>query len=269
MRKFTISIMLVSMCLLCQETLPTATASPPIYKTGTKFTFTVRWLGLSAAGAMEVLENTELEKKDVILVRSRVTKVGGFLGFIVRFLRIYKGSNTFDSYIDVDTLMAVRYEMYKLNKDGSRKINEQIYFDREQNEVVSRLNNRVVASNVAPDIQDTFSAFLTFLYRINTERLFRGKKFALNIYGYEQAFKIEIETTQHIVRDGVAVYTLEIKELPVVFKHPASLAAEVTDVVESFMFPVKGQCELRVPLWPDITIKFELKEIRQGDKLLH
>ncbi len=265
MRRVAIFVILASMCLFYQKPLSAEVTVPRIYETGTKVTLTARWLGLSAAGNLEILENTQFGEKDVVLVRSQVTKLGGFMGFIVKFLRMYRGSNTFDSYIDTDTRMVVKYENYKLSKDGSKEINEHVYFDREQNRIVSLVDNRVIASNVAPDIQGTFSAFLTLLYRLNTERLFLGKKFVLKIYGYEEVFKVKVEVTHRAVRDGTVVYTLEVKELPAVFKYPASLAAEVTDVGESFIFPARGKCEIRLSLLPDITVKAKLRATRRGD----
>lgn len=214
---------------------------------------------------MEVLENTKFRGEDVILLRSRRTRLGGLLGFIVKFLRAYKGSNTFDSYIDPDTFMAVRYENYELSKDGSKKVNEQIYFDRELNRVVSLEDNKTIVSNVAPDIQDIFSAFLALIYRLNTEELFVGKEFSVNIYGHEEAYEVEIEVTHWKLRNGTAVYTLEIEELPAIFKHPASVSFEVTDVRDGFSLPTRGKCTIDVPVLTSITIKGNLREARRGD----
>lgn len=253
----------MSVCLFSQEYLPSG-ADFRIYETDTKFVLTARWWGLSATGTMEILGNTKFRGRDVILVRSQVTELGGFLGFIMKFLRIYKGANTFDSYIDADTFMAVRYEVYKLNNDGSKKLTEHIYFDRELNRVVSLEDNKTIISNVAPDIQDALSIFLDVLYRVNTEKLFVGKKFELNLYAYKEAFKVEVEVTRLTMTNGTAVYTLEIKELPAVFKYPASISFEVTDVGDGFKFSTRGRCTIDVPVLPNITIKGELKEIRRA-----
>ncbi len=97
-----------------------------VYNKGTKFCLKVSWWGLSAHGTMEVLNTTKFHDKETILVRSQVNEIGGFLGFIVKFLRIYKESNTFDSYIETKTFMPIRYEVYKLNKDGSKKVNDHV-----------------------------------------------------------------------------------------------------------------------------------------------
>ena len=260
-----LSIILMSVCLLSQESSSTATADLHIYKTGTKLVLNAKWWGLSAAGTMEVLENTKFRGKDVILVRSQMIKLGGLLGFIVKFLRVYRGSNTFDSYIDPDTFMPVRYEIYKLNKDGSKKLNEHVYFDRELNRVVSLEDSKTIVSNVAPDVQDTFSAFLDLICRFNTEKLFVGKKFSVDIYGYEEAFEVEMEVTHWKLRNGIAVYTLEIDQLPAVFKHPASVSFEVTDVGGGFRLPTKGKCTIDVPVLTSVTVKGDLTEVRRGN----
>jgi hypothetical protein len=259
-----LSIMLMAVCLSSQVPLSTAAAAPRIYKTGTKFVLDASWWGLSASGTMEVLENTKFRGKDVILVRSQMTKLGGLLGFIVKFLRVYRGSNTFDSYIDPDTFMTVKYENYKLNKDGVKKLNEHIYFDRELNRVVSLQHNKTMVSDVAPDIQDTFSAFLQLICRFNTEELFVGKKFSVDIYGYEEAFEVEIEVTHWKLRNGKAVYTLEIERLPAVFKHPAFVSFEVTDVEDGFRLPTRGKCTIDVPVLTSVTVKGDLRQVRPG-----
>jgi len=256
-----LSITLMSVFLFSQGFLSSPSENLHIYKTGTKFVLTARWWGLSATGSMEILENTKFRGRDVILVRSQVTELGGFLGFIVRFLRIYKESNTFDSYIDADTFMTVRYEVYKLNDDGSRKLTEHIYFDRKSNRVMSLEDNKTIINNAAPDIQDVFSIFLDILHKLNTERLFVGMKFAFNLYGYKEAFEVEIEVTRLTMAGGRPVYTLEIKELPAVFKHPASVSFEVTDVGEGFNLPTRGQCTIDIPFLPDITVKGGLREV--------
>jgi hypothetical protein len=254
----------MSVCLFSQESLSSADANPHIYRTGTKLVLTARWWGLFATGTMEVLGKTEFRGRDVILVRSQVTELGGFLGFIVKFLRIYKESNTFDSYIDPDTLMTVRYEAYKLNDNGSKKLTEHVYFDRKLSRVVSLEDNKTIMSNVAPDIQDAFSVSLALLYRFNTEKLFVGKRFELNLYGYREAFKVDLEVTRLTMTDGTSVYTLEIEELPAVFKHPASVSFEVTDIGGGLKFPTRGKCTIDVPVLPNITVKGELKEIKRA-----
>ena len=262
--RLALSIVLMSICLFPQVTLSSPDADLQIYKTGTKFALTARWWGLSAVGNMEVLDNTKFRGEDVILVRAQVTKLGGFLGFIVRFLRIYKESNTFDSYIDPDTFMVVRYETYKLDDDGSKKVTEHVYFDRELNRVMSFGNSKTLIDNVAPDIQDTFSFFMNFLYRLNIEDLFVGKRFEANIYAYKEAFKIEMEVTHLTLIDGATTYTLEVEELPEVFKYPASIRFAVTDVDGGLKLPTGGKCTIKVPVLPDITIDGEVREMRRA-----
>ena len=89
--------------------------------------------------------------------------------------------------------------------------------------------------------------------------------FEANLYGYEVASKLEVEVTDRELRDGEAVYTLEIEELPAVFKHPASIRFEVTDVGGGFRFPTRGRCTIDVPVLSNITVKGELSEVRRGD----
>ena len=289
----TLSIALVLTYLLSQEALPSAHVDPYIYNAATEeqiveearrpesqksgipafrrsgfrklpsaLSLTARWWGLSAMGTMEILGNTEFRGEDVVLVRSQVTELGGFLGFIVRFLRIYKESNTFDSYIESDTFMTIRYEVYNLNDDGSKKLSEHIYFDRERNRVVSLTDNKTIISNAALDIQDAFSIFLDLIHKFNTEELFVGKRFKVNLYAYKKSYKVEIEVTHLALVNGTAVYTLEIKELPAVFKYPTAISFEVTDVRDGLKLPTRGKCTIHVPVLPDIAIEGELKEIR-------
>lgn len=256
MHKVALPIILISLLLISQESLPSPGANLHIYKEGTGFVLNVRWLGLAAVGTMDIMENAG----NVILVRSRVTELGGLLGFIAKFLRMYKESNTFDSYIDSVEFLTARYEIYKLNKDGSKDTAEHIYFDRERKRIVSLTDSKTIVKNVPPDIQDAFSAFLELIRRFNDEELFPGKVFEVNLYGYEKAFKVKVEVVHQVLRDGKTFYTLEIADLPEVFKYPASLTFEVTDIGNGFQFPTRGECTIRIRLFPDITLKGELRE---------
>ena len=256
MHKLTLPIALLSLLLISQESLPSPGADLHIYKEGTGFTLNIKWLGLSAVGTMDIMENAE----NAILVRSQVTELGGLLGFLARFLRMYKKSNTFDSYIDSVEFTTVRYEIYRLKKDGSKETAEHIYFDREQKRIVSLKNNKTIVKNVPPDIQDAFSAFLELIRRFNDEKLFPGKVFEVNLYGYEKSFKVKVEVIHQALRDGKTVYTLEIADLPEVFKYPASITFEVTDIGNGFQFPTRGECTIKIRLFPDITLRGELRE---------
>ena len=256
MHKLTLPIALLSLLLISQESLPSPGADLHIYKEGTGFTLNIKWLGLSAVGTMDIMENAE----NAILVRSQVTELGGLLGFLARFLRMYKKSNTFDSYIDSVEFTTVRYEIYRLKKDGSKETAEHIYFDREQKRIVSLKNNKTIVKNVPPDIQDAFSAFLELIRRFNNEKLFPGKVFQVNLYGYEKAFRVKVEVLHQALRDGKTVYTLEIADLPEVFKYPASITFEVTDIGNGFQFPTRGECTIKIRLFPDITLRGELRE---------
>jgi len=265
MRKSSLSIALISLYLLCQAPLYPANADPDIYKTGTKFILIASWWGLSTEGTMEILGDTEVDGRDLILVRSQVVKMGGLLGFLVRFLRIYKGSNTFDSYIDPDTHKTVKYQIYKLNDDGSRKINENVYFDRKRNRIVSLEDNKPVISDVPPDVQDTFAVFLESLYKANTEGLFLGKVFRANLYAYRKFSKLEIKVTNMALINGATIYTLKIEKLPVIFKHPVTVSFNVTDAGEGLMLPTSGKCIIHLPILPDIKLNGYLRKVRYFD----
>ena len=256
MHKVALPIVLILLLLISQESLPSPGADLHIYKEGTGFVLNIRWLGLSAVGTMDIMENAG----NVILVRSQVTELGGLLGFIAKFLRMYKESNTFDSYIDSVEFKTVEYEIYRLRKDGSKDTAEHIYFDRERERIVSLKDNKTIVKDVPPDIQDAFSAFLELIRRFNDEELFPGKVFEVNLYGYEKSFKVKVEVIHQVLRDGKIVYTLEIADLPEVFKYPASLTFEVTDIGNGFQFPTRGECTIKIRLFPDITLKGELRE---------
>ncbi|MFC1718422.1 DUF3108 domain-containing protein [Candidatus Poribacteria bacterium] len=262
MRKIAFPIALILVCLFSQQFSSHADSHPRIYATGTKFFAAATCWGLSATGTMEILESTELNEESVILARARVIKLGGLLGFLVKFLRVYKGSNTFDSYIDPDTRMTTQYEVYKLKDDGSKKINDRIYFDREQNIVKSLESDETFISSASPDIQDAYSIFLNLLSRINTENLFVGKKYAVNLYSYRKAANVEIEVTRFSMVDGRPIYTLEIEELPEMFKYPASVSLKVTDVGDGFMLVTEGECIIHIPVLPDVNVDIEVKVLK-------
>jgi hypothetical protein len=213
-------------------------ANETVYKPGTKFAINVKWWGLSANGTIEMLEKTKIGGRDVVLVRSQSMEVAGLLGFVVKFLRIYKESNTFDSYIDLETFLPVRYEVYKLNKDGSKKVTEHILFDRKLAKVKSYSNNSTILSNVPSNIQDVFSGFLNLIYRFNTEDIFIGKSFDLNLYMYKELGYISAKVISQKIVNGQKIYAFKINRLPDVFKYPASLTFEVAiakDGLNTFM----------------------------------
>jgi hypothetical protein len=213
---------------------------------------------------MEVLENTELNGKDVIFAKSKVTKLGGFLGFIARFLRVYKESNNFDSYIDPNIHMSVQYDVYNLKDDGSRKTTERVHFDRERNKVLSLESNKTLIANPPPDIQDVFSLFLSLLTKLNSEEIYVGRKFEENLYAYGKVARIEAEVTHFALVDGKPVYIMEIEKLPAVFKYPASVRLKVTDVGDGFMFVTEGKCTIHIPVMPDITVNVEVEVLKRA-----
>jgi hypothetical protein len=233
-----------------------------VYKPGMKLGLSVKWWGLSAHGTMEVIRYDKTKGQDVVLVRSQSEEISGLLGFLVKFLRIYKGSNTFDSYIDPKTGLPVRYEVYKLEKDGTKKLNEHVYFDRKTRRVASFDDNSTILSNVQPDIQDTFSGFLSLIRMFNTEDIYVGKNFSLNLYIYREFSKLNIRVISQKVVDSQNVYTLEIDRLPDVFKHPASVTFDVVEK-EGLKFPTKGVCTIDTPI-KDINVDGDLTIIN-GD----
>jgi hypothetical protein len=189
-------------------------------------------------------------------------EVAGLLGFVVKFLRIYKESNTFDSYIDLETFLPVRYEVYKLNKDGSKKVTEHILFDRKLAKVKSYSNNSTILSNVPSNIQDVFSGFLNLIYRFNTEDIFIGKSFDLNLYMYKELGYISAKVISQKIVNGQKIYAFKINRLPDVFKYPASLTFEVAIAKDGLNLPTKGECTIDVPVWSNVTFMGDLTKIK-------
>ena len=62
--------------------------------------------------------------------------------------------------------------------------------------------------------------------------------------------------------DGKAIYTLEIEELPEVFKYPASVSLKVTDGGDGFMFVTEGECIIHVPVLPNVKIDIEMEILK-------
>jgi len=209
---------------------------------------------------MEIFEDAKVDGKNLVLSRSKVTEMGGFLGFFVRFLRIYKESNTFDSYIDPDTRLVVKHEVYKLNDDGSKIIQEFVSFDRARSRIISQEETRTIINNVPPDTQDGFSIFLELIHRVNTEDLLLGKVFRTNLCAYKKISKVEIKLTDITMDKGSAIYTLRIEKLPDIFKHPATLSFRITDR-NGIMLPIDGECILHIPIFPDVKIKGKLRTV--------
>jgi len=255
---------LVLIFMLCQELPSLADAGLHIYKPGTKYLLTAKWLGLSADGTIEVLDNREFDGRETIFIRSQVTELGGLLGFAVKFLRVYKESNTFDSYIDSDTLMPVQYEVYELKDDGSKKITERIRFDRKQNRIVSLVDDKVVVNNAPPDVQDASSIFLDLISKFNKEELFLGRRFRADLYAQKKITKIEVVLVQQSLLNGRTIHTFEIAELPSLFVYPASIRFKVTDVGGGFMFVTEGSCTIHIPVLPDVTVRARMKEVKRG-----
>lgn len=232
-----------------------------VYNEGTKFSLKVSWWSLNAHGTMEVLNKTRFRDKEAILVRSKVSEVGGFLGFIVKFLRIYKESNTFDSYIDPITILPIRYEVYKLNKDGTRKVNEHVYFDRKARKIISLENNEVIINNTDHDTRDAFSIFLYLLNRFKNENLFVGKNIRVSLYAYKKVSNVDIKVISRQIVSGRNVYTLEIKELPQIFKYPTNVIFEVAENEMGYKFPTKGKCIIDIPVLGNIEIDGKLERL--------
>lgn len=237
-------------------------ANENIYAPGTKFVINVRCWGLSAYGVVEVIGNSKVGDQDVILVRSQTVEVGGFLGFIVKFMRIYKESNTFDSYIDPETRLPVRYEVYKLNKDGSKKTTENVLFDRKNQKVISYNDKSTILSNTPPNIQDTFTGLLNLVYSINVDGIYLGKSYDLDFFIYQELTHVKIKVASQKMVNGQKTYTLEISKLPDIFKYPASLKFDVVDAQQGLDLPTTGECVIDVPVLSDVTLKGDLTKVK-------
>lgn len=253
--KTAISISVIILALLIS--LQLSLSNPlDVYKPSMKFSLSLKWWGMSAYGTMEVIRNDKVKEQDVILVSSQTKELSGLLGFLVKLLRIYKGSNTFDSYIDTKTGLPVRYEVYKLKDDGTKKLNDHVYFDRKNKRIASYDDNSTILSNVQPDIQDIFSGFLNLIRMFNTEDIYIGKQFSFNLYLYKETGKLDMRVISQRIVDGNKVYTLKVDKLPDVFKYPASATF---DVVEKggLRLPTKGTCTIDFPI-SNINIDGEL-----------
>ncbi len=256
---FTIIVLSFSLCLSAKSD------SFEVYNLGTKFSLAVKWWGLSAQGNMEVIGKENIRGQDTVIVRSHVTEVKGFLSFIIKFLRMYRESNTFDSYINPISILPVRYEVYKIMQDGSKKPTENVYFDRKNRRVASFDDDSTIVSNTPPDIQDTFSSFLMLIHKFNNEDLFVGKCITLNLYVYREFSKINVRVIDQKVVDGHKVYMMKIDRLPPIFKYPASISFEVVELGD-IKFPFRGQCVIELPNFKDIVIDGELSILSRGKK---
>jgi len=227
-----------------------------VYKVGVKFYVSIKLWGFSTNGTMEVLRHDNVRGENVVLIKSQIKEIRGLIGFLVKFLRVYKEANSFDSYIDPKTGLSVRYEVYKLKKDGTKKPNEHIFFDRKLRRIVSYESNSTTLSNVSPDIQDTFAGFLDLICIFNAENIFIGKLYSLNLYLYKEEHKVNIRVVSQKIVDGHKIYTLKIERLPDVFKYPASGTFEVAEN-GGLMLPTKGTCTIDLPI-KDINVNCEL-----------
>ena len=243
----------------------TESSSLDVYNLGVKFSLAVKWWGLSAQGDMEVIGKENVRGQDTVIVRSHVTEVKGFLSFIIKFLRMYRESNTFDSYINPTSALPVRYEVYKIMQDGSKKPTENVYFDRKNKRVASFDDDSTIVSNTPPDIQDTFSSFLMLINKFNNEDLYVDKCTTLNLYVYWESSKINVRVVGQKVVDGHKVYMMKIDRLPPIFKYPASISFEVVELGD-IKFPVRGQCIIELPNFKDIVIDGELSILSRGKK---
>jgi hypothetical protein len=253
--KTAISISVIILALLISQQL--SLSNPlDVYKPETKFCLSLKWWGMSAYGTIEAIRNDKVKEQDVMLVSSQTKELSGLLGFLVKLLRIYKGSNTFDSYIDTKTGLPVRYEVYKLNDDGTKKLNDHVYFDRKNKRIASYDDNSTVLSNVQPDIQDIYSGFLNLIRMFNAEDIYIGKQFSFNLYLYKEPGKLDMRVISQRIVDGNKVYTLKVDKLPDVFKYPASAMFDVVEK-DGLRLPTKGTCTIDFPLG-NISIDGEL-----------
>ncbi|MBD3184174.1 hypothetical protein GF312_17955 [Candidatus Poribacteria bacterium] len=239
--------------------------SEQIYSVGTKFTLDASFWGLSVSGNMEVSEKTTLNDKDAILIRSKVTKFGGLMGFIARFLRTYKGSDTFDSYIDAKTKRTMRYQVYKSNDDGTKDVKEHVYFNRKENKVISLKDDKVIIKNAKPDLQELFGSFLELICKMNEKGLALGQRFYVNLYEHERASQIEIKVKDYMIINGIPSYIVFIDDIPNMFKYPAQLEAQIIKNSKGFWIPVRGKCIIKIRFFPDVTVKGRLSQERFGN----
>jgi hypothetical protein len=237
-------------------------ANDTVYSPKMKFDIYIKAWGLTAYGDMEIIGKTHIDGREVLLIRSRSIDVAGILGFVAKFLRVYKHSNTFDTYIDLETLLPVRYEVYKLEKNGSKKMTEHVLFDRKLNRIISYDDKSTILNNVPSNIYDTFSGFLGLIHRFNKEDIFIGRRYDFDIYMYREVGHISAIVTGQKVIDGKKTYVIEINKLPDIFKYPASVKFEIANYNEKLILPTKGECIIDIPVFSDVTLKGELHKIK-------
>ncbi len=237
-----------------------------LYKvTGTKITCTARRFLLSGTGSLQAVKETEVNGKNVILVRGKVDKLGGILGFIISLLKVYKGAETSDSYIDIETHLPVQCIEYKQQKDGTKKITEHIYYDREKQSIKLLVDGKVL-KNVPYDIQDLVSVLVDFLYKVNTQKMAVGKILVANMLTADKnagmkVGEVVVEVTKmEVVEEGV-IYTVTSKKLPDVLKYPTILSVRLLDNGKN-LIPVSGIGIIKIPVLGKIKIKMALKVTR-------
>lgn len=232
--------------------------------TGMKITCTASWFLLSGTASLQAVEGMVLDGRNIILVRGEVNRPGGILGFIMSFLKLYKGADTFDSYIDVETHLPVQCTKYKEQRDGQKKVTEHIHYDRAQQSIKSLVDGNVL-NNVPYDIQDGVSVLVDFLHRTNTQKMAKGKTLAANMNVGMKLGEVVVEVTDvEVVKDGV-IYTLTSKKLPDVLKYPTVLSVQLLDDGKKKL-PISGVGTIKIPILGKIRIKGTLKV--QNDRLI-
>ncbi|MEA3431499.1 MAG: DUF3108 domain-containing protein [candidate division WOR-3 bacterium] len=231
--------------------------------TGMKITCTASWFLLSGTASMQAIEEMELDGRKVILVRGKVDRPGGILGFIVSFLKLYKGADTFDSYIDVETHLPVQCIEYKKQRDGSKKVTEHIHYDRAQQSIESLVDGKVL-NNIHYDIQDGVSVLVDFLHRANTQEMAIGKTLTANMNAGMEIDEVVVKVTDvEKTQDGV-IYTFTSQKLPNVLKYPTVLSVQLLDDGKKKL-PISGVGTIEIPILRKIRIKGTLKV--QNDRL--
>lgn len=230
----------------------------PIYADQAKFVLNATSLGLTASGEMNVLGKTVRNGKELILVRSKVNEISGFVGFIIKLLRIYKESNTFDTYLDPKTLLPVFYEVYKVDKNDYKQINESVEFDRQMGVVRSFDQEDEFVLRAKPNTVDAFSGFLQLIARFTNEELCVGKRITISLYAYRTISDLHVDVINHRTMGFYDIYDMEIKKLPIVFKYPASIRFEVKRHNNGLALPTRGNCTIMVPHFMDVVINGQL-----------
>jgi len=226
-----------------------------LYKArGTKITCELRWLFLSGSASMEAIKETKNNGKDAILWRGMINRPGKILGFIMSFIKLYKGATIFDTYIDTDTHLPIECIEYK----NPNEITKHIYYDREHQSLKSLKNGKVL-TNIPSDIQDGVSTLVNFWWLANNQEMVPGKTLAAHMnIGVKSYSEVIVEVTNARVAPNGVIYTITSRKLPDILKYPTLISVQLLDDGKR-VIPVSAVASIKLPILGKIRIKGIIK----------